>query len=205
MCIRDSLFASCDTAQKTQEDSAQVRWVDTVSYTHLPGLIFGTLPQIFHELTGGAVFAILFFVLVFFAAITSAIALLETVVSYVIEKWNIPRTRAVLGTAGLIFLVGIPSSLSFGSLSDMTLWGYTFFDLAGMLTDNLLLPLGGLLMCYFIGWRWKPEILADEIEEGGVRFRWRKAWIIAIRFITPILISIVMVTGFISIYQTIAG
>lgn len=170
-----------------------------------PGLIFGTLPQIFHELTGGAVFAILFFVLVFFAAITSAIALLETVVSYVIEKWNIPRTRAVLGTAGLIFLVGIPSSLSFGSLSDMTLWGYTFFDLAGMLTDNLLLPLGGLLMCYFIGWRWKPEILADEIEEGGVRFRWRKAWIIAIRFITPILISIVMVTGFISIYQTIAG
>lgn len=170
-----------------------------------PGLIFGTLPQIFSELTGGTVFAILFFVLVFFAAITSAIALLEAVVSFVLEKWNIPRKWAVLLTAGLIFLVGIPSSLSFGSLSDMKLWGYTFFDLAGLLTDNLLLPLGGLLMCYFIGWRWKPELLAEEIEQGGVRFRWKKLWIVGIRFITPILIFVVMIAGFINIYQTIVG
>lgn len=170
-----------------------------------PGLIFGTLPQIFSELVGGSFFAILFFILVFFAAVTSAIALLEAVVSYVLEKWNIPRTRAVLLTAGLIFLIGIPSSLSFGSLSDMTLWGYTFFDLAGLLTDNLLLPLGGLLMCYFIGWRWKPELLAEEIEQNGVRFRWKKLWIMTIRFTTPILILIVMIAGFINIYQTIVG
>ena len=67
-----------------------------------------------------------------------------------------------------------------------------------------MLPLGGLLMCYFIGWRWKPEILADEIAGEGT-FKLRKIWIASIRFITPILIAIVMITGFISIYQTIAG
>lgn len=169
-----------------------------------PSLIFGTLPQIFHEMSGGAIFALLFFVLVFFAAVTSAIALLETVVSFVLEKWNIGRKCAVALVAALAFIIGIPSSLSFGSMSDMTIWGYTFFDLIGIIIDNLMLPLGGLLMCYFIGWRWKPEILADEIAGEGT-FKLRKIWIASIRFITPILIAIVMITGFISIYQTIVG
>ena len=126
-------------------------------------------------------------------------------VSFVLEKWNIPRTRAVIITAAIIFLIGVPSSLSFGSLAPFTVFGYTFFDFVGILTDNLLLPLGGLLMCYFIGWRWKPELLADEIEQEGVSFRWRKLWIATIRYSTPILILIVMIAGFINIYQTIAG
>lgn len=170
-----------------------------------PSLIFETLPQIFSQLGAGSLFAVLFFILVFFAAVTSSISLLETVVSFVLEKWNIPRTRAVIITAAIIFLIGVPSSLSFGSLAPFTVFGYTFFDFVGILTDNLLLPLGGLLMCYFIGWRWKPELLADEIEQEGVSFRWRKLWIATIRFSTPILILIVMIAGFINIYQTIAG
>lgn len=75
----------------------------------------------------------------------------------------------------------------------------------GVLTDNFILPLGGILMCYFIGWKWDPDILAREIEADGTRFRLKKAWILCIRFLTPILILIVTVTGLINLYQSIAG
>ena len=170
-----------------------------------PGLIFGTLPQIFEQLTGGTIFAILFFILVLFAALTSSISLLEAVASFVMDKWKMSRTKAVILIAITAFVIGIPSSLSFGSLSGMTLFGYTFFDLVGMLADNFLLPIGGLLMCYFIGWKWKPQLLVEEIESEGVSFKWSKIWLISIRVITPILIAIVTIAGFIGIYQSIVG
>lgn len=170
-----------------------------------PQLIFETLPRVFAEIPLGVLFAAVFFLLVFFAAVTSAIALLEVVVSYVTGSWGWSRKKAVLLVAGAIFLLGIPSALSFGPLSGIKLAGYTFFDLVGVLTDNFILPLGGILMCYFIGWKWDPDILAREIEADGTRFRLKKAWILCIRFLTPILILIVTVTGLINLYQSIAG
>ena len=74
---------------------------------------------------------------------------------------------------------------------------YNFFDLMGLLTDNILLPLGGILMCWFIGWKWKPQLLAWEIEDGCPKFgRVAKVWIGCIRFLVPVMILIVTVTGF---------
>lgn len=110
-----------------------------VSQHQGPSLIFGTLPKVFGALTGGPVFAVAFFVLILFAAVTSAIALLEVVVSYVVGRWGWPRRRAVLVMGFLIFLLGIPSSLSFGPLADFKIAGYNFFDFVGVLTDNILL------------------------------------------------------------------
>ena len=59
-------------------------------------------------------------------------------------------------------------------------------------------------MCYYVGWKWKPQILVEEIEQGGVRFRLAKLWIFVIRFITPVMVAVVTITGFVSIYQTVA-
>lgn len=92
----------------------------------------------------------------FFAAITSGIALLECVVSYAIDDLHWSRNKAILIIGALIFLLGIPSALSFGVLGDITILNYSIFDFFGMVTDNILLPIGGLLMCIYIGWFWQP-------------------------------------------------
>ena len=86
-----------------------------------PGLIFGTLPKVFASIKGGSVFAILFFALVLFAAVTSAIALLEVVVSFAVDslKWTRKKATVILGL--LIFLTGVPSALSFGTLGNVTI------------------------------------------------------------------------------------
>lgn len=168
-----------------------------------PSLIFETLPKVFGAMKGGFIFALLFFLLIFFAAITSAIALLEVVVSYTIDNWKWSRKKSVLVLATLIFLLGIPSSLSFGPLADMLILNYNFFDFMGMLTDRILLPLGGLFMCYYLGWKWNPYLLVEEIEQEGVKFKLGKIWVMCIRYLTPVLVMIVTITGFIEIYHNI--
>ena len=168
-----------------------------------PGLIFGTLPMVFANIAGGTFFAILFFALVFFAAVTSAIALLEVCASFAIDSlgWERKPAALVIGTA--ITLLGIPSALSFGVLSDVTILNQSVFDFAGLVTDNILMPLGGLTMCYYVGWKWKPEYLLAEIEADGTKFRLGKLWVFCIRFLTPIMVGIVSVTGFYNLYLAI--
>lgn len=169
------------------------------------GLIFGTLPKVFGSMMGGSIFAIAFFVLVFFAAITSSIALLEVVVSFTIDSWGWERKKSVILVGIIEFLLGIPSALSFGLLGDVTILNYSVFDFVGMLTDNLILPIGGILMCIFVGWKFDLTKLADEIELGSNGFKIRKLWINCIKYIAPILLVVVTASGFLSIYTTVAG
>lgn len=168
-----------------------------------PSLIFVTLPKVFEAMAGGPVFAALFFILVFFAALTSAVALLEVSASFVIGTWRWSRKKAVFLLTAAIFLLGIPSSLSFGPLANVVILNYNLFDFVCMLTDNIFLPFGGICMCYYIGWKWKPEILIQEIEQDGYRFKLAKVWIFLIRFVTPVMVAVVTLTGFASIYQTV--
>ena len=168
-----------------------------------PGLIFGTLPKVFSAIAGGGIFACLFFTLVFFAAVTSAIALLEVPVSFAIDTMKLSRKKATLLIGSAIFVLGIPSALSFGVLGQVQILNYSVFDFVGMVTDNILLPLGGLAMCYYIGWKWNPEYLADEIERSGSSFKLKKWWLICIRYLTPIMVGIVTLTGFYNIYKVV--
>lgn len=168
-----------------------------------PGLIFGTLPKVFSAIAGGGIFACLFFMLVFLAAVTSAIALLEVSVSFAIDTMKLSRKKATLIIGTAIFVLGIPSALSFGALGQVQILNYSVFDFVGMLTDNILLPLGGLTMCYYVGWKWHPEYLVEEIERDGLAFKVKKLWVICIRYLTPILVGIVTLTGFYNIYQVV--
>ena len=151
-----------------------------------PGLIFGTLPMVFENIAGGTFFA-----------------LLEVCASFAIDSlgWERKPAALVIGTA--ITLLGIPSALSFGVLSDVTILNQSVFDFAGLVTDNILMPLGGLTMCYYVGWKWKPEYLLAEIEADGTKFRLGKLWVFCIRFLTPIMVGIVSVTGFYNLYLAI--
>jgi len=169
-----------------------------------PQLIFETLPRVFAEIPLGVLFAAVFSFWSF-SPLYSAIAAVGGCGLLCDRKLGLEPQKACCSSPGPSSCWASPSALSFGPLSGIKLAGYTFFDLVGVLTDNFILPLGGILMCYFIGWKWDPDILAREIEADGTRFRLKKAWILCIRFLTPILILIVTVTGLINLYQSIAG
>ena len=117
-----------------------------------PGLIFLTLPLAFSDITGGMLFGSLFFILLGFAAITSAISLLEPSVAWMIETQNIKRSTSAIIIGSVIWLLGFLTILSFNDLSDFTFWKGTIFDNFDYLASNILLPISGLLFTIFASW-----------------------------------------------------
>ena len=169
------------------------------------GLIFGTLPKVFASMEAGWIFALLFFVLMFFAAITSAVALLECVSLALMDRLHWSRKKSVVLVGIVECFLGLLPALSFGVLKDVTILNYSVFDFMCMVTDNILMPVGGIMMCVFVGWIWGPKAIADHISETSGGFRLKKAWILCIKYITPVLVAVVTIAGFISVYQTITG
>ncbi len=153
-----------------------------------PGLIFQTLPIAFGQMPGGTVFATLFFVLVGFAAWTSAISLVEPAVSWLTENSALTRPRAALLVGGLIWLIGIAALLSFSTWSEVKLLDLSIFDLLDKLTTNILLPLGGLLMALFAVWVMHA---AHAQEELGLNQRHYRRWLFVTRFVAPSAIMLV--------------
>ncbi|MGL4947541.1 MAG: sodium-dependent transporter [Cetobacterium sp.] len=159
-----------------------------------PGLIFITLPRVFAAMPFGNVFGIMFFLLVLFAALTSTISLLEVVVSFVVDQLKLDRKKATLLVSGLIAAFAIPNSHSFGPMADFKVFfGLNFFDFLGYLTDNILLPVGGLMMCVFIGFIWNKEDLKNEItNDGEISFPLFSAWMIGIKYLGIQLLSLIL-------------
>jgi NSS family neurotransmitter:Na+ symporter len=161
--------------------------------TEGPGLVFSVLPIVFSNMPLGHGVAIIFFILLAIAAITSGISLLEVVVAYFIDQRGWQRKKAVLLVGSAIFVFGIPSGLSFGILADVKLLGMGFFDHVDNIASNYLLPLGGMLTAVFVGWVWGTKNAHEEIEkyENKFGFPWAQSWEFLIRYITPIAVGIV--------------
>lgn len=159
-----------------------------------PGLIFVVLPAIFNEIPFGGFFLILFFVLLLFATLTSSISMLEIVVSTGIQKKLERRKKAAWVFGILIFIVGIPSALSFGVLSDVKLPGGTFFDFADILTSRIGLPIGALLISIVAGYVLSTAETDDELRMSPFMNR---AWKFIVRFIAPLAIIIIFIASFI--------
>ncbi|WP_193017360.1 sodium-dependent transporter [Proteus sp. FME41] len=158
-----------------------------------PGLTFMTMPVYFANLPGGNILAVTFFVLLLMAALTSAISLLEHIVAYVQMRFQWTRRRAGLVVTASIMLMGIPVSLSFGPMSDVTLGGKTIFDLLDYLTSNILMPLFGIAMCLIFGWSRRANALIPE-NISGVK---RQCLLLVWRYIGPICIGIILIHGLI--------
>ncbi len=169
-----------------------------ISPSQGPGLVFVTLPHIFSQMTGGGIIAILFFITLFIAAITSSISLLEVIVSYMKEEFNISRKWSVSASLIVLLVTGSLCSLSQGVLADFKIFGLTFFEIFDKLSANILMPLGGLLVVIFIGWRLgKSAFKAEITNEGALTI---KGWLLEIiyfiiKFIAPVIISVIMLTG----------
>jgi NSS family neurotransmitter:Na+ symporter len=139
-----------------------------------PGLVFVTLPLAFGQMPGGVFFATIFFVLLTFAAWTSAISLMEPAVAWIMERFSKSRAQAAVMIGGLIWVLGFGTVLSFNTLADFTFWRGTIFDNLDHLTLNIMLPLGGLLIVVFAGWVMCRNSTADELGgTGGIYTLWR--------------------------------
>ena len=160
------------------------------------GLVFVTLPNVFHQMPGGYIFSILFFILLSVAAITSSISILEVVVAYMKEELKMKRKTATVIAATVISLLGALCSLSMGVLDSYTLFGLNLFDLMDKISANMLLPLGGLFVSLFIGWYYKKRRVREELERGGaVSEKMLSTFMFLVKFVAPIAIAIVFLYG----------
>lgn len=169
-----------------------------VSPTSGPSLVFIILPQIFAQLPFGQMFSLLFFIVLFVAAITSSISMLEIVVAYICEEFKLSRKAAVLYSSVFVAFTGILCSLSEGAFSSFRLFDKNLFDLFDYASNNIMLPLGGLLVVLFVGWKLKRKDVLDEMTSGGTIPMNRAIFgsvMIILKFIAPLAISIVMLNG----------
>ncbi len=163
-----------------------------------PGLIFRTLPTAFAGMPGGSLFGALFFLLLAFAAITSIIAIIEPIVAYAHDRWGMARRNGVIVFGFLAWLIGIGTVLSFNLWKDWAplgmlppLEGKTVFDLIDYVTAYLLMPIGGILMTLFVGWKLAPKLLSEELSlQHPVLF---KLWLFLVRFLAPLAILGVLI------------
>ena len=155
-----------------------------------PGLVFISLPTILHNFgTLGVFFAFLFFIALAFAGITSAISLVEPVVQYLIDRYDMSRTKAVIVVSLVYWVVGIGAILSYSKAWDETFnfFGKPLFDLLEATTDSLLLPLGGFLIAIFVGYVLpKTEVRAHLNTPNELRGKLYDIWLFSIRYIAPI-------------------
>jgi neurotransmitter:Na+ symporter, NSS family len=157
-----------------------------------PGLIFETLPIAFGHMAGGALFGGLFFLLLVFAAWSSAISIIEPLISWLVENKKISRRRASV-TAGFgIWLLGLLTVFSFNIGENWLLFGKTMFELLDYITANIMLPLGGLLTAIFAGWIMSKNNTTEELAIRVPLFNY--LWRILIRYITPLGIIIVFLS-----------
>jgi Na+-dependent transporters of the SNF family len=163
-------------------------------------LVFITLPNVFGQLPWGNLWAFIFYTLLAVAAITSVISLHEVVTLYLHEEHHISRKKAANYVSVSIFILASLCSLSLGVLKEYTLFGLTFFDFLDYITAKIMLPLGGMLICIFVGFRIEKKILKAELtNEGTIPFYFFNAYAFFVKYIAPVAIALILLyeVGFI--------
>jgi len=165
-----------------------------------PGLIFTTLPTAFASMPGGQIFGALFFLLLAFAGLTSIIAIIEPIIRYAEDKWAMSRVKACFIFGFIGWAIGMLSVFSFNIWAHVRPLGMfevfgemTFFGLIDYFTANILMPLGGILIAVFVGWRLKKEHLENELVFPSPVIA--QAWLFLIRFAAPIAILLVLISS----------
>jgi NSS family neurotransmitter:Na+ symporter len=160
-----------------------------------PGLLFQTLPIAFGQMSAGVIFGTMFFVLVSFAAWTSAISLAEPIVAWMVEKYKMGRAMSAVIIGICAWLLGLATVFSFNIWSDVKLFDKTVFDLLDFATTNVMLPLGGLLIALFASWTMSKTTMMKEVGINNPMVF--KAWHFTLRFLAPAAIIAVLVNGLI--------
>ena len=160
-----------------------------------PGLVFVTLPIAFANMPLGVLFGTLFFILLSIAALSSSISLIEPGVAWLVESLKTKRSYAAIALGAFAWTLGVFSALSFNLMSEFKILGMNFFDFTDFLTNQIMLPLGGIFIAIFVGWVMKKQDVLDELQiEEGMLF---KIWFFIIRFVAPVMVGMVLIFFFV--------
>lgn len=161
-----------------------------------PKLVFEILPEIFQQIPGGYFWSVTFFLLLFFASITSTISMSEISITYFVEAHKMSRNRATALNTSIAIVFGALCALSFGVLADVKVFGMTLFELFDFVSSNVLLPIGGVMLSVFVGWIVDKKVLEEQLTDYGAR----KITLIrpirfCIRYVAPLCISMIFLYG----------
>lgn len=157
-----------------------------------PGLMFGTLPQVFERMWMGHLVGGVFFLLVLFAALTSSISLMETVVSIVCDKLHWKRRPATVAVTLFVLLLGLPSCLGYGPLASVQILGMAFLDFFDFISNSVLMPIVAFFTCLLVGWVVGTKTVSDEVEKN-FPFHRKRLFEIMVRWVAPILVVCILV------------
>ena len=161
-----------------------------------PELVYIVLPNVFNSMPAGTLFAIIFFVLLGIAALTSTISLLEILVAFAVEELHWKRRTASFASTLLVFIIGIFCALSFGPLKEFHIFHRTIFDLFDLLTASYLMPIGALLMTIFLGWCFPKAEVRDELSNGGtIKAKAFELYYFVLRYLAPLALIIIIISG----------
>ena len=163
-----------------------------------PGLMFITLPKVFEQMPGGNIIGLFFFILVFFAAITSSISIIEAIVSSIMDKFKLSRNISCFIVIGICLLLGIPSSLGNGLWENVKILGMDFLTFFDFISNSILMPIVALFTCILVGWVIKPKAITDEVTRNGEKFARKKLFNVMIKYIAPIFLIIILITSTLS-------
>ncbi|MDE5886753.1 MAG: sodium-dependent transporter [Muribaculaceae bacterium] len=161
-----------------------------------PTLVFEVLPYIFTQLPGGNIWSTLFFLLLFLASLTSTVSMSEISIAFFCEEKKMTRKKATMLSAAISLIGGLICALSFGPLSDFTIFGLTFFNLFDYLSSNICLPLGGMICSFFTGWLMDRKLLKKELTNNGrYAFRIFPVLIFFLKWICPAAIFLIFLNS----------
>lgn len=157
-----------------------------------PGLMFMTLPKVFNSMPMGGLLGTAFFLLVFFAALTSSISLMETIVSIVRDKTGWERKPTCIAVTVFSLILGIPSSLGFGVWSHIAPLGMSILDAFDFITNSVMMPVVAVVTCVLIGFVVGPKVVSDEIKVTDGKFKNEKLFTVMIKWICPIFLVLIL-------------
>ncbi len=168
-----------------------------------PGLMFVTLPKIFDTMPGGAFIGAAFFVMVLFAALTSSISLMETVVSIFMDKLKLGRKTSIFVVLGVSILLGAVSSLGYSAWANVKVIGMQFLDFFDFFSNSLLMPIVALATSIFVGFVLKPKAVIEEVELSE-KFKFKKLFTAVIRYVAPVCILIILISSILSAFEIVS-
>ncbi len=159
-----------------------------------PSLMFVTLPKVFDSIKGGHIIAVVFFILVALAALTSSISLMETVVSIVMEKTKIKRMPACFIVLGVSFIIGMLSVLGYSAWDGVLIFGKQFLDFFDFLSNNIIMPIVASLTCILIGYVVKPTYVEEEVKLNA-RFKSQGMFRFMLKYVCPVFMLVILVSS----------
>lgn len=166
-----------------------------------PSLMFVTLPKVFNDMAFGGIIGTVFFLLVFFAAVTSSISLMETIVSILMDRFHWNRRLTCILVFVFVIAMGIPSSLGFGIWSGFTPFGMDILSAWDFVSNSILMPIVALLTCVFVGFIIKPQSIIDEASQHGHTFKHRALFTIMIKWVAPLFLIAILASSILVFFK----